>query len=478
MRPQLILDCGGRVLSALFVTAEGEVVPCSQDIRNVATRHVSSDILLEPRVVEDRDFLWEDALEGMAKASANTFFQRARRIGLRRPWDPQASADALQITSPLSVLSSPAALADRVAGAALPRVGLALLDALLDPTFAYLRERELAPRDVDAVVVLPAQAGRHARLVMQKLFRRRGFRDVVIVRRELAAAMALTAGVPCACVVVEASETDLHLHRVVLDGDPDRRGLRTAASVTLTGFGWNYWSSRIAEALRMTSCAAFERALTSLLTGSPDSLPSRVTHGALQSVLDENWIARHDLSERLREPLAAIEGEDLPLLFTGELFTLDAVRQAFGALDLDAPVVDQEIRNVAMAMRSRFVLEPSGSLRINTFHGEALELLPHAQLPASGEACHVDADFRVAGDAAAGQPFLIHLLWGADRAPEGNATLCALRIELRGSEPLRLTVNLRRSRTGRHLRGTVEARTRGDGVVARARFGEELEVTK
>ncbi|HYC60686.1 MAG TPA: hypothetical protein VEK79_14065 [Thermoanaerobaculia bacterium] len=477
MRPQLIVDCGGRVLSALLVTAGGELVPCSQEIRNVATRHVSSDILLEPRVVEDRDFVWEDALETIAKAGPNAFFQRARRIGLRRPWDAQASAEALQITSPLSVLSSPAALADRVAGAALPRVGLVLLDALLDPTFAFLRERELAPRDVDAIIVLPAQAGRHTRLVMQKLFRRRDFRKVVIVRRELAAAMALTPGAPCACVVVEASETDLHLHRVVLDGGSDSRQLRTAASVTLTGFGWNYWSARIAKALHMTPCAAFERALTTLLTGSPDSLPTRITHGAVQSVLNEHWSATHDMSERLREPLASIEGEELPLLFTGEIFTLDAVRRAFGSYDVDAPVVDQGLRNVALAMRARFVLEPSGSLRINTFRGEALELLSHAQLPASGEACHVERDFRVAGDAATGHAFLIHLLWGADRAPEGNATLCALRIELRGSEPLRLTVNLRRSRTGRHLRGTVEARTPA-GMVARARFAEELEVTK
>ncbi len=478
MRPQLIIDCGGRVLSALLVTADGELVPCSQEIRQVATRHVSADILFEPRIAEDREFIWEDALETVSKAGAHNFFQRARRIGLRRPWDPQALADALQITSPLSVLSSPAALADRVVGAALPGIGLALLDALLDPMFAFIAEREIAPNDVDSVVVLPAQTGRHARLVLQKLFRHRGFRRVTTVRREAAAAMALVGQAPCECVVVETSETDLHFHRVVIGGDADERRFQTAASVTLTGFGWNHWSSRIAEALRTTPCAAFERSLTALLTGSPDSLSSRITHGALQSVLDDTWIAAHDMSDRLREPLARLDGEGLPLIFAGEIFTLDAVRRVFGGCAADAPILDQIVRNVALAVRSPLVLASGGSLRVNTFHGEAIELLAQAQLPASGEACHVEIDFRVAGDAAAGKVFLIHLLWGADRAPEGNATLCALPLELRGHGEVRLAVDVRRSRNGRRLHGTVEARMPRDVVVAHARFGEELEVAR
>ena len=112
MRPQLIIDCGGGALSALLATADGELVPFSQEIRQVATRHVSPAILFEPRIVESPDFIWEDALETLSKSSAQNFFQRARRVGIRRPWDPNASAEALQLASPLTVLSSPAALAD------------------------------------------------------------------------------------------------------------------------------------------------------------------------------------------------------------------------------------------------------------------------------------------------------------------------------------------------------------------------------
>jgi len=458
------------VFSALFVTNDGEVVPCSQEIRQVAARHVSNDILFEPRVVQDRDFIWEDALETLARSNAPSFFQRARRFGLRRPWD-QASADALQLASPFSVLSSPAAIADRTIGAHLPRVALALLDALLEPAFAFVAERGLAPGDVDLVIVLPAQAGRHARLVLQKLVRRRGFRRLLLVEREIAAAMALAAQAPCACIVVETSETDLHLHRVVIDGDPASPRFRTAASATLASVGWNHWSGRIAEALRMTPSAAFERSLTTFLTGSPDSLPLRVAHDVLHSALDDAWVDAQALS--LDESLRALGGEHLPLIFVGELFTIDAVRKAFGAPHARAPLLDQELRNVAVALRSPFVLAPSGSLRVNTFDGETIELLPHAQLPASGESCHVETNLRLGGDRTAGKTFLMHLLWGSDRAAEGNATLSAVPVELREHEQLRLTVHLRRR--GPRLHGTLEVRMPRDVVVAQARFAEQLE---
>ncbi len=257
VNPQLVIDLGGRVLSALLVTADGELVPCSQEIRQVATRHVSADILFEPRVVEDRDFLWDDALESFEKSGAHNFFPRAKRVGLRRPWDPQASVEALQLASPLTVLSSPEALADRTVRTILPRVASAMLEALLEPTFTFVEERQLAAGNVDPVVVLPAQIGRHARLVLRSLFRRRGFRRLTIVSRELAAAMTLGEQAPFACVVFETSETDLHVHRVVVaEGEEGERRFRTAASATLPGLGWNYWSVQIAEALRMTPGAA------------------------------------------------------------------------------------------------------------------------------------------------------------------------------------------------------------------------------
>jgi hypothetical protein len=471
MKPQLIIDCGGGVLSALLVTADGELVPCSHDIRQVAARHVSQTILFEPRVVEHSDFIWEDAIETLSKANAQNFFQRARRIGLRRPWDAQASAEALQLASPLAVLSSPAALADRTAGPELRLAGLALLDALLEPAFAFAAERQLAARDIDAVVVLPDRTGPRARLVLHKLFRRRGFRRLTLVRREVAAAMALVAQTPCACIVAETSESDLHLHRVDIDGDTEQPRFRTTASITLQERGRSHWIARIADASRVNPSASFDRSLTALLTGSPESLPPRLTHDALQNALDESWIRANSLEDDLREPLADLAGDNLPLLFAGEIFALDAVRALFGARAVHTPLLDDSVRNVALAMRSRFTIASSSSLRVSTFHGRSIELLSCQQLPAAGEACRVDADFRIAGDGTAGKSLLVQLLWG-------NATLCAIPVELRDHEKLRLTVQLRRSRGGSRLHGAVEARIPRDVVVAHARFAEELEVSR
>jgi hypothetical protein len=477
VRPQLIIDLGGRVLSALLLTADGELVPCSQEIRQVATRHVSADILFEPRVAEDRDFIWDDALEWFEKGGTRNFFQRAKRVGLRRPWDPQASADALQLASPLTVLSSPEALADRTVRAVLPRVASAMLEALLEPTFAFVDERQLAIGDVDPVVVLPAQVGRHAQVVLRNLFRRRGYRRLSIVRRELAAAVTFGDTAPCECVVFETSETDLHLHRVVVENDGNERRVRTAASATVAGLGWNYWSAQIAEALRMHPSAAFERSLTTLLTGSPDSLPVRLSRGALESALDDAWVGAHDLSQRLRQPLAAIRGQDLPAVFAGEIFGVAAVRTLVSS-HCGHPAVDFELRTFATALRLDVVFTPSGTLRVNTLRGETAALLALAQLPAAGESCQFDTDFRLGGEGVAGQPILVHLLWGSDRVPEGNATLCAMPIQLRGQSELRLRLNLRRSPAGRRLHGTVEARMPRDVVIARARFTQELEVMR
>ncbi|MEO8382699.1 MAG: hypothetical protein ABI779_23780 [Acidobacteriota bacterium] len=478
MRPQLIIECGGRVLSALLVTADGELVPCSQEIRQVATRYVSADVLFEPRVIQDRDFIWRDALETLSKSSAADFFQRARRIGLRRPWDAQASVGALQLRSPWTVLSSPAALTDRVAGSILPGVGLALLDALLDAAFAFVTERGYLPGDVDPVIVLPAQTGSRARLVVRKLVRRRGFRGLTIVRREIAAAMSLANRRPCTCIVVETSETDLHLYRVEIDGDARRPRFRTTVSATIPGLGWNHWSAQIAWALGTSPSAAFERSLTTLLSGSPDSLPQSLTHGVLQRVLDATWMSAHSVRERLQEHLDRLGGEKLPMILAGEIFMIDAVRRLFGSSTTVAPAIDHLLRNVAAAMRSPFLVAAGGSLRVNTLHGEAVELLAFPQLPAPGEAGLVDSDFRLGGDCAAGTPLLVQLQWGADQAPEGNTTLCAVPLELRGQEHLRLSVHLRRTNSGRRLNGTLEVRMPPDVVVGRARFAEELEMER
>ena len=470
MRPQLIIDCGGVTQSALLVTADGELVPCSQEVQQVAMRHVSPAVFFEPRVVEGPDFIWEDALETLAKASARNFFQRARRIGLRRPWDPQTPADALQLAAPLSVLSSPAALADRVAAAELAQTGVALLDALLDPIFAFLSERQLVPADVDSFVVVPAQTGRRARLVLHKLFRRRGVRRLTIVRRETAAAMAFVAQTPCACIVVETSTDDMHIHRVDVEGDPRQPRLCTTASVALAGLGWNHWLGRIADALQTVPSAAFARSLTALLTGSPDSLPAQFTHAALLNVLDGKWVEANAFTDRFRDVLAGLAGQNLPLIFTGEIFTLAPLRALFGAQAVHTPALDDAIRNVALAAQTRFTAGSNSALRVNTFHGRPVELLSHAQLPAPGEACRVDADFQLSGDGA-GKSFLIQMLWG-------DATLCAMPLELHSQDVVRLSVHLRRSRGGSRLHGTLEARMPRDVVVAHSRFTEQLEVTR
>lgn len=481
MKAELIIDCGGRVLSALLVTADEQLVPWSQDIRNVATRHVSADVLFDPQATEHPDFSWEESLEMLSRATPANFFQRARRIGLRRPWDPQASAEALQLASPLAVLSSAGALADRVAGKALPQAAMAMLGALLEPVFTFLADRHLAAAGVEPLVVLPAHTGRKARSLLKHLFRKRGFRRLTIIRREIAAAMARIHEPDAEYTVVDASDDDLHLHRVVVEGGATEKRFRTASSTTVRGFGWSRWAAHIAAVLGVPASSALDRTLTALLTGSPESLEPRITRAALQTALDDPWVsARRSELAQVLPPIAA------PMIFVGEIFVLDAVRRLFhDAPSLSAPVLDHSVRAVASAMlwrraepERRLMLTANGTLRVNTFHGDAVALLPQCQLPAPGEACHVETDFRFAG--GAGKSFLVHLLWGADGAPEGNATLCALPLELRhdrGNE-LRLSVHLRRSSSGSRLSGRVEARMPRDVVAARAQFAEELEVRR
>jgi hypothetical protein len=470
MKPQLIIDFGDAALSALLVTADGEQVQWSQEIQQIAVRHVSPAILFEPRVVEDSGFIWDDVLETLSKASPQTFFQRARRIGLRRPWDPLTTADALQLASPLTVLSSPAALVDRHASRELARVALVLLEALLDPIFAFVAERQLPPSGVDSAVIVSSRIGYRARLVLQKLFRIRGFRPPAIISREIAAAMSLARQTPCACVVAETSDSELHLHRVTLEDDAQRSCFRTTASVSLPGLGWNHWSARIAEAANATPSTAFERSLIALLTASPESLPPQITHGALLSALGDAWIQTHSLTERLSEPIATLAAENLPLLFAGEIFTLAPVRALFAPRSAHMPTLGDVLPSVAGVMRSQFRITAGGGLRIATFRGPSQELLSSVQLPAAGETCRAEADFRIAGSGGAGQPLLIHLL-------VGEATLCALPLDLGGDGDLRLTLCIRRNSAGSRLHGTVEARTARD-VAGRCRFDAELEVTR
>ena len=469
MMPRLIVDCGGRVLSALLVNAAGELVPWSQEIHQLAARHVSMDILFDPAAMQDRDFIWEDALDTLTRAGTRGFFARARRLGLRRPWDPGASAHALQLASPLAVLSSAAALADRTAGVVLPRVGSAMLGAILDPLFAFVAEQRLAPHDLGSIVIVPANTGRHARTVLRQLFRRRGFHRVNIVHREIATAMALVEHAPCECTVIEMSENDLHVHRVAIDGDPSEPRFRTVSTDTILGLGRTHWMARLATALQTAPSAAFDRSLTTLLTGSPDSLPARTTHAAIDGAAADAFAAVDLAAVRRVIP-------SLPLLFAGELFALEPLRRIFGTPATGVPLLDHALRSVALATEGRWGVAYGGSLRVNTARGEAHELLASAQLPASGEMCRFESAFRVAGDRTGNRSFLVHLQWGADHAPNGNATLCALPVELLDNV-LRLTVQLRRSRTGRRVHGIAEVYGACDDAIARAHFSHELEVT-
>jgi hypothetical protein len=484
MRPQLIIDCGSRVLSALLVLPDGETVPVSQEIRNVATRHVSSDVLFDPRVPEHPDFVWEDAIESLARARPRDFFQRARRIGLRRPWDAHASADLLRLASPMAVLSSSAALADRVASQALPHFSLALIDALLEPAFAFVADRKLTANEIDPVLIVQPRAGRAVRSGLHKLVRRRGFGRPMIVNREVAAALSLLDQSCNECVVVDSTDDDLHVHRITFIGAPERL-VRSVRSSTLRGLGWSHWVSRIALALGTTPSPSFDRLLLALLTGSPDALPSPLTHAALQAALDETWVEteRRTWTPRLRGQFDAVGiGADAQLLLVGEIFALDGLRRVFGSSSASGPL-DLPARGVAAAMRWSFA-EPSrtlqlasaGSVRLDTLHGEALPLLESFQLPAAGELCHLEREFRFAGEPSGDAAFLVHLLWGTDSVPEGNATLSAIPIRRHGSDELHMTVRLRRSRSGAVLSGTVAVSAGRDTVTAR--FTQEVEVKR
>ncbi|HEX7679978.1 MAG TPA: hypothetical protein VF713_17750 [Thermoanaerobaculia bacterium] len=502
MRAQLIVDCGSRIVSALIVTADGVLLPCSQEIRQTAMRHVAAEIAFDRRVTEHADFLWDDAIEVLAKAQPHQFFQRARRIGLRRAWDADLAAGALHLASPLAVLSSAVALTDPAVEPALSAAGTALLDAMLDPVFAFAGARKLVPADLDAVVIVPAQAGRLARAALQKIFRRRGFRQLTLVSREIAAAMALVDTPATECVVWDVSDQGLHLHRVALDREGNERRLATIASTTLRALSWNEWVQRIAAALREASerqqlaapaLSMVDRALTAFLTGAPPNPSCPLHHELLQRVLGDEWRARHgtELAPRMRDALAGVGG-GAPMILIGGICGIEAIRSLIidaagvdeSVPSSDVPVLDRLVRGVAAGTlwlrgdaSRRLVVRPTGGLRLNTLRGETVEILGNEQLPAAGENCHVRTRLAFRGSTDAASPFLVHLLWGADQAPEGNATLCAMRLDhARGGDgTLHVGVHLRCSRGGRRLNGTVDVRAGSAAAgTVRSRFTHEL----
>jgi hypothetical protein len=504
MRAQLIIDCGGRILSALIVMPDGVLLPFSQEVRQTAMRHVAAEIAFDRRATEHADLIWDDALELLSKAQPHQFFQRARRIGLRRAWDADLAADALHLTSPLAVLSSPLALTDPAVEVALPAAGVALLDAMLDPIFAFANARKLAPAGVDAIVVVPAHAGRRARAALHRIFRRRGFPQLTLVSREIAAALALVETSAAECAVWDVSDQGLHLHRVALEREGNECRLTTVISTTLRTLSWTEWVQRLAAAIREDAArrqvaiptqSIVDRALTAFLTGAPSDASCALNHALLQRVLTEEWREQHgmEIAPRLRGALAVVSGR-LPAILVGEIWDFDAVRRLIvdvaGVKEFppasEVPVLDRLVRGVAAASlwlrddaSRRVVVRPGGGLRLSTLRGETIEILGNEQIPAAGENCRLRTRLAFRGATDSGGPFLVHLLWGADQAPEGNATLCAMRLDRGqardGDGALHLSVHLRRSRSGRRLIGTVHARcgSAAAGTI-RSRFTHEF----
>jgi hypothetical protein len=476
MKHQLLIDCGGRALSAILLTDHGQLVPVSQEIRNVAVRHPAMTVLFEPRVPEHPDFIWADALETLAKASSRDFFQRARRVGLRRPWDANLSSDALPLAPPLTVLSSPAAIADRTVAASLQTFAFALLDALLEPAFAAARDRKLPKEEVDVVIVIPSHASSLAQRILRALVRRRGYRRAMLIPREIAAAMASIEQTTAESNVVDATSDDLHVHRVAMTGDDSQRCFRTTASSTIRGRGWRYYATQIAGSMQVNASPLFDRSLTTLLTGSPDSTAPPLTHAVIKHALNDTWIE----AERAQNSLLGVA----PATLLGEIFTLDAVRRTWDA-GTAASTLDAPLRGVATAMQwlaalpsRRLIVAPRASLRVDTADGETVEMLKYEHLPSAGQSGHVRMNFRFGGAGATDQSVLVNLLCGIDPLPEGNSTLCALPLELgrNRDEDVRLDVRLHRSRNGKRLWGSAEARCTHTATPARAQFIHDLEV--
>lgn len=483
MRPHLIVDASERTLFALAVGADGQAVPCSNEVRRVATRYFSLDVLFDPRPSEDPGFLWDEALDALRKADARNLFQRARRIGLRRPWDVEPGADALRLPSPLSVLSSPAALADPVVEPVLPGVAVVLLEALLAPVFSFVAEHR--PGTSEAFVVIPARTGRQARLALHRVFRRQGFRRLILLPREVAATLALVEEGAAEYLVWDVTGEDLHLHRVALERAEGVSRVRTRAARTVKGLGWPCWVRQIAQALVRqervpgppgTLVPALDRALLGLLGISHDSpeLPGSPPLRLSQALLDEVLAGEGfpDLRARAAAQVEVLGARELPTILLGAACGLGRLQEHFlstaggwqAPAVADLPVLERSARGVAAALLglsrrsgSRIEIPPSGGLRLDTLHGEACELLPAEHLPAPGEEGWLRRSFHFAGSGEAAGPFLVHLLWGSDSAPEGNANLGVMPLETGGERELRLTLRLRRSASGRRLDVTAEA---------------------
>jgi hypothetical protein len=511
MRPYLIVDFSARTLCALAITPDFRVLPLSQEIHQVVTRYFSSELLLDPRLTDDPEFPWEEAFESLTTTGARGFFSRARRLGLWRPWDRVAPANAVRLDSALALLSSPAALVDPLVRPVLPGAAILLLDALLDPVFSSFSELGFASRAAAAFAVVPVATGRHARLALHKVFRRRGFPGLTILPRPLAAAMALVEEPAAEALVWDVTGDDLSLHRVKVEPVENGRRFQTVAARTARGLGWPFWVRQIGAALGAHGripqppgplLTALDRALTGLLSGSPEaselpaSPPLRLTCALLQEVFDGERLVQlsAELRRLLGPQLAALGAGGLPVILLGavcghEPFQTLVLSLLGGSQPLPVaqkPALERAVRGVAAALlwlgddpgRSVTVL-PAGGLRLNTLGDEACELLACGQLPGPGEPCHLQQRLRITGGREKDRTFLVHLLWGADPSPQGNASLCAMPVdrELDGNGTFRLALRLQRSRNGRWLSGAIEVGPESGtpaGPPARTSFATDL----
>lgn len=519
VRPLLIVDLSQRALSALVVTPEGEVLPASPEVRNVATRVLSVDILYDPRRLHDPDLDWEEALEALSRSTPRNLFERARRIGLIRPWDRRSHDDLLRLASPLAVLSTPEARLDLELRPVLSAVAVALLGALLDPLFSSLAQLRLTLRQAEALMILPAEFGRGARLALHRVCRRRGLRRLFFLSRELAAAMARVES-PGEYQVWDVAGDDLRLHHVTVEtdeADEARRRLRTVATRTVQGLGWPHWVREVAAALHLkgllaavptpTVLAALDGALASLLGGMPGTLdlPTqpvlRLNHGVLEEALGGGWSAAQVavLAPAVAPALAALVPAGAPptqLCGLGTACGLTAVEQTLAALAggtfvplaAGAPAPERLVRGVATGVLWRrahparcIEAVAGGSLRLDSLSGEACEILPASHLPRPGAACSLRRRFVISGASGEKAPsLLVHLLWGADAAPDGNSSLCALSLgpvaaSAAPERALWLALHLSRSASGRQLRTTFEACLDGvDAPVSRGFFATHL----
>jgi hypothetical protein len=495
MQPCLVVDFREHSLFALLLTPEGEVVPCSQELGGVVTRYLSADVLLEPSVTERGDFDWEAVQELFAADCRPGFGMRRRRLGLLRPWELKPGTEAVVIQHPLQVLSSPAAALDRTQRQDLLDAAAALTLELLSPVFLFLAQRGLAASEMEAAVVVPAQAGSRAIELLRRIFRQAGFRRLGLLRREAAAALALLAeGSPAGHLVVDLEDDALHVHKVLLEQRAELLVLRNAGSRSLRGMGRSWLVQRIAAALRSagrmaerTPAAALDRGLAGLcggpypaeVAGEP---PLRLNRGMLAELFDAGLgeeLAK-ELDRRLRPVLRDLDAGGAPLvtlgsaLAIGELETM-LVWAAGGkqpASVTQTPVRERCARGAAALLSWRAggigrqveVHEASG-LRIDSLRGGSIEVLPVERLPRRpGESRAFCQHLRVESAAdpvfAPGQ-LVVNFLWGCNPDPQYSATVCTLALDLdaplREAQPhLSLQIAVRRSRHG-WLVGTASA---------------------